>query len=71
MRTDPNYPKGTKLKDSQDLVMVRCRVRVIGGKRFAFWQAEGCKPHIGRGCNMKAMGDAVRTARVYSTVEKP
>jgi hypothetical protein len=62
-------PKGTTIKEVQRLYFVRCVTRIIGGKRFTFWQANGlgCKLHLGRGCHMKALSDAVRTAPVEST----
>jgi len=47
--------------------MVRCVTRIVGAKRFTFWQAEDCAMHIGRGCHMKAMSDAVANARVTTT----
>jgi hypothetical protein len=65
------HPRGTEVRTSQELMMLRVRVYIIGHRRFTFWQAEGCKPHIGRGCNMKAMGDAVRTAPARTVVKKP
>jgi hypothetical protein len=59
--------KPTTIKETQQLVMVRCITRTVGAKRFAFWQAEGCQMHIGRGCHMKAMSDAVAHAAIITT----
>ena len=59
--------KATTTKETQTLIMVRCVTRIVGAKRFTFWQAEDCAMHIGRGCHMKAMSDAVANARVTTT----
>jgi hypothetical protein len=57
-------------RETQQLVMVRCITKVIGAKKFTFWQAEGQEMHIGRGCHMKAMSDAVRNAPVKVVIGK-
>lgn len=62
--------KALSIKETQTLVMVRCITRIVGAKRFTFWQAEGCAMHIGRGCHMKAMSEAVRTSTVVTTTGK-
>lgn len=59
--------KPTTTKETQQLVMVRCITRTIGAKKYTFWQAQGCEMHIGRGCHMKAMSDAVSNAAVKVT----
>jgi hypothetical protein len=59
--------KPTTIKETQSLVMLRCVTRTVGAKRFTFWQAEGCQMHIGRGCHMKAMSDAVANAAIITT----
>ena len=62
--------KALSTKETQEMVIVRCITKIIGAKRFTFWQAEGCEMHIGRGCHMKAMSDAVRNTDVVVTTGK-
>jgi hypothetical protein len=70
MTTATKTKRPLAVRETQSLIMVRCITRIVGARKFTFWQADGCQKWIGRGCHMKAMSDAVRNAPVVTTTGK-